>query len=95
LLAARKIKGGKTEGDSQRREFNHDIHLCSSTPFSGIIGAVSVAAFSSFFRNWISRLVPHLISYAISTLLSAGLLRMIPRALADLSYIMAALLPLL
>jgi zinc and cadmium transporter len=61
----------------------------------GSIGAVSVAALLLVLpQRWIGRLVPHLISYAIGTLLSAGLLRMIPRALADLSahIVMAALL---
>lgn len=51
----------------------------------GSVGAVSAAALILLLKeNWIRRIVPHLISYAIGTLLSASLLRMIPRALADL-----------
>ncbi len=51
----------------------------------GSVGAVSAAALILLLKeNWINRIVPHLISYAIGTLLSASLLRMIPRALADL-----------
>jgi zinc and cadmium transporter len=51
----------------------------------GSVGAVSVAALILLLKeNWIRRFVPHLISYAIGTLLGASLLSMIPRALADL-----------
>lgn len=51
----------------------------------GSLGAVCVASLLLLLpRRWIDRLVPYLISYAIGTLLSAGLLRMIPRALWDL-----------
>lgn len=51
----------------------------------GSVGAVSVAALILLLNeNWIRRMVPHLISYAIGTLLGASLLRMIPRALTDL-----------
>ncbi len=52
----------------------------------GSVGAVSVAALILLLKeNWIRRFVPHLISYAIGTLLGASLLSMIPCALADLS----------
>jgi zinc and cadmium transporter len=51
----------------------------------GSVGAVSVAALILLLNeNWIRRMVPNLISYAIGTLLGASLLRMIPRALTDL-----------
>lgn len=51
----------------------------------GSFGAVSVAALIlALPEGLIVRLVPHLISYAIRTLLGAGLLRMIPRALTDI-----------
>jgi len=51
----------------------------------GSIGAVSAAALILLLKeNWVRRIVPHLISYAIGTLLGASLLRMIPHALADL-----------
>lgn len=61
----------------------------------GSAGAVSVAALVLLLKEtWISRLVPRLISYAIGTLLGAGLLRMIPHALHHLpaQTVMAALL---
>ena len=61
------------------------------------VSAVSAAALILLLKeNWIRGIVPHLISYAIGTLLSASLLRMIPRALADLPgpTVMGTLLPL-
>lgn len=52
----------------------------------GSFGAVSAAALIlALPEDRIGRLVPHLVSYAIGTLLGAGLLRMIPSALTDLS----------
>jgi zinc and cadmium transporter len=51
----------------------------------GSFGAVSVAALMlTLPERWLARLIPHLISYAIGTLLGAGLLRMIPHALTDI-----------
>jgi zinc and cadmium transporter len=53
--------------------------------FLGSVGAVSVAALLLLIpQQRIERLVPYLISYAIGTLLSVGILRMLPRALTDL-----------
>jgi zinc and cadmium transporter len=63
--------------------------------FVGSVGAVSAAAVILLLKeDRIKRLAPHLVSYAIGTLLGASLLRMVPRALADLSVhtTMAALL---
>ncbi len=51
----------------------------------GSVGAVCVAALILLLKErWIQRLLPHLISYAIGTLLGVSLLRMIPHALAHL-----------
>lgn len=51
----------------------------------GSVGAVSLAALILLLKErWIERLLPHLISYAIGTLLGASLLRMIPHALTHL-----------
>ena len=63
--------------------------------FVGSVGAVSAAAIILLLKeDQIKRLVPHLISYAIGTLLGASLLRMVPRALTGLPVhtAMAALL---
>ena len=52
----------------------------------GSFGAVTVAALVLVLpERLVGRLIPYLVSYAIGTLLGAGLLRMIPRALANLS----------
>jgi len=51
----------------------------------GSFGSVSVAALIlALPEARLVRLVPHLASYAIGTLLGAALLRMIPRALTDI-----------
>jgi len=55
------------------------------TAIPGSVVAVSVAALVLLVKEErIKRFVPHLISYAVGTLLGASSLRMVPRALADL-----------